>query len=106
MKMGLRRIGRVCGSSMGVLFLLVGVNAGETMPIRYADGFDCPVGRDGAKHYYKARGFQPNAHLGEDWNGVGGGDTDLGDPVYGVAHGLVVFARDYRMGWGNVIILR
>lgn len=71
-----------------------------------ADGFDCPVGQDGTKRYYKARGFRPNGHLGEDWNGAGGGDTDLGDPVYCTAHGIVVFARDFRMGWGNVVIIR
>lgn len=71
-----------------------------------ADGFDIPVGRDGTKKYYKARGFRQNGHLGEDWNGEGGGDTDLGDPVYSTAHGLVVFARDYRLGWGNVVIVR
>jgi len=78
----------------------------ETANVRLADGFDCPVGHDGAKRYYKARGFRPNGHLGEDWNGAGGGDTDLGDPVYCTAHGIVVFARDFRMGWGNVVIVR
>jgi hypothetical protein len=78
----------------------------ETAQIRVADGFDFPVGRDGSKNYYVARGFRVNGHLGEDWNGQGGGDTDLGDPVYCTAHGLVVFAQDYKMGWGNVIIVR
>jgi murein DD-endopeptidase MepM/ murein hydrolase activator NlpD len=71
-----------------------------------ADGFALPVGLDGTKKYYKARGFRSNGHLGEDWNGEGGGDTDLGDPVYSTAHGLVVFAQDYRLGWGNVVIVR
>ena len=78
----------------------------ETVSVRLADGFDIPVGRDAMKRYYKARGFRPNGHLGEDWNGAGGGDTDLGDPVYSVAHGIVVFARDYKLGWGNVVIVR
>ena len=77
-----------------------------TASVRLADGFECPVGRDGAKNYYVARGFRPNGHLGEDWNGEGGGDTDLGDPVTCVAHGVVVFAQDYKLGWGNVIIVR
>lgn len=58
------------------------------------------------KRYYKARGFRANGHLGEDWNGEGGGDTDLGDPVFCTAHGMVMFARDFRSGWGNVIIVR
>lgn len=82
------------------------VSSSKTATVRVADGFDCPVGRDGTKRYYVARGYRPNGHLGEDWNGEGGGDTDLGDPVCCTAHGIVVFAQDYRMGWGNVIIVR
>ena len=45
-------------------------------------------------------------HLGEDWDGVRGGDSDLGDPIYSIGDGIVVFARDCHMGWGNVIIVR
>jgi murein DD-endopeptidase MepM/ murein hydrolase activator NlpD len=74
--------------------------------IKLADGFDYPVGKPDAKGYYKARAFRPNGHLGEDWDGVGGGDTDLGDPIYTIGDGVVVFARDCHMGWGNVVIVR
>ena len=81
--------------------------ADDTAPVRLADGFQLPVGTNGdGKGYYKARGMSPNGHLGEDWDGVGGGDTDLGDPVTATAHGLVLYARDFHLGWGNVIILR
>lgn len=73
---------------------------------RLADGFDYPVGKPDAAGYYVYRGFSPYGHLGEDWNGDGGGDTDEGDPVYSIAHGVVVFSEDYRKGWGNVIIIR
>jgi murein DD-endopeptidase MepM/ murein hydrolase activator NlpD len=73
---------------------------------KLADGFDFPVGKPDAQGYYKARGFRSHGHLGEDWDGVGGGDTDLGDPIYSIGDGLVVFARDCRMGWGNVMIVR
>lgn len=72
---------------------------------RIADGFDFPVGKPDAEGYYKSRGFLRH-HPGEDWNGVGGGNTDLGDPVYSIGHGMVVFAKDVRMGWGNVVIVR
>lgn len=81
------------------------------MPL--ADGFDFPCGpRDANGHvtsyhgYYKARGFWPNGHMGEDWNGKGGGNTDLGDPVYCLGDGVVVQSRDVRVGWGNVVIIR
>jgi murein DD-endopeptidase MepM/ murein hydrolase activator NlpD len=73
---------------------------------RVADGFDFPVGKPNADGYYKARGFRPNGHLGEDWNGIGGGNSDLGTPIFSTANGLVVFARDVRLGWGNVIVIR
>jgi len=73
---------------------------------KIADGFDFPVGKPEAEGYYKARGFRPGGHLGEDWDGVRGGDTDLRDPIYSVGDGIVVFARDVHLGWGNVIIVR
>jgi len=73
---------------------------------RLADGFDIPTGKPDGYGYYVYRGFSPYGHLGEDWNGNGGGNTDEGDPVYSTAHGVVVFSEDYRKGWGNVIIIR
>lgn len=68
-----------------------------------ADGFDFPVGPPDAKGYYDAQPFGKNNHLGNDWNGVGGGDSDLGDPVHSVADGVVTFAEDMGGGWGNVV---
>ena len=89
-----------------LLFALIGGAAAfDTVQIPLADGFDLPVGKNG-KSYYKARGVRPNGHLGEDWDGIGGGDTDLGDPIYSAADGIVTFAEDYRLGWGNVVIIR
>lgn len=67
------------------------------------DGFDFPVGPPDAKRYYNAQPFGENMHLGDDWNGVGGGNSDLGDPVYSIAHGLVVEAEEHYGGWGKVI---
>ncbi|MEL6650020.1 MAG: M23 family metallopeptidase, partial [Bacteroidota bacterium] len=71
--------------------------------IPQADGFDFPVGPPDAKAYYNAQPFGRNLHLGDDWNGVGGGNSDLGDPVYSVAHGKVLEALDHGGGWGKVI---
>jgi len=73
---------------------------------KLADGFDYPVGKPNGDGYYIFRGFSPNGHLGEDWNGNGGGDTDEGDPVYCIGHGVVVYSEDYMKGWGNVVIIR
>lgn len=68
-----------------------------------ADGFDWPVGPPNAEGYYDAQPFGRNDHLGEDWNGLGGGDSDLGDPVFAVAHGWVSVAEDVGRGWGKVV---
>jgi murein DD-endopeptidase MepM/ murein hydrolase activator NlpD len=76
--------------------------------VNLADGFDYPVGKPNADGYYKARGLrlrQPR-HYGEDWNGRSGGDSDLGDPVYAIADGIVTLAANVRTGWGNVVLTR
>jgi len=78
----------------------------ETAATRLADGFDFPVGKPDAEGYYKARGFRSGGHMGEDWDGVRGGDTDFNDPIYCIGDGVVVFARDVHLGWGNVVIVR
>lgn len=72
------------------------------------DGFDYPVGKPDGSGYYKSRGLRLAAprHLGEDWNGNGGGNSDLGDPVYSIGHGFVSYAADARGNWGKVVIVR
>lgn len=85
---------------------LVGAPSPQTARTRLADGFDQPVGKPDAVGYYMSRGFRANYHMGEDWNGDGGGNTDLGKPVYATANGIVVLARDMRMAWGNLVIIR
>ena len=76
--------------------------------VEVADGFDYPVGKPNADKYYKARGMRLRTpvHFGEDWNGNGGGNTDLNDPIYSCANGVVIFAYDVRGGWGRVAIIR
>ncbi len=68
-----------------------------------AKSFDFPVGKPNAKGYYNAQKFLVNNHLGDDWNAVTGGNTDLGDPIYSIANGYVKLAKNYGGGWGNVI---
>ena len=71
--------------------------------IQFTDGFDFPVGIPNGTGYYNAQNFTENNHLGEDWNGIGGGNTDLGDPIYSIANGYVSFSENIGGGWGNVI---
>ncbi len=80
--------------------------AATTIRVPLANGFDLPVGKPDGEGYYVFRGYYPGGHLGEDWNGKGGGDTDLGAPVYASGDGVVVFSEDYLRGWGNVVIVR
>jgi murein DD-endopeptidase MepM/ murein hydrolase activator NlpD len=87
-----------------------------------ADGFDFAVGDANGKGSYQdlATGTTYNGwyiatqfneeyslgiHTGEDWNGSGGGNTDLGQDVHAVANGLVTFAENCGRLWGNVIII-
>lgn len=92
-----------------VLLMTGGVSTSEAQSYtsaRLADGFDYPVGKPDAYGYYVYRGFTQYGHLGEDWNGNGGGNSDEGDPIYSIANGIVVFSEDYKRGWGNVVIIR
>jgi murein DD-endopeptidase MepM/ murein hydrolase activator NlpD len=69
-----------------------------------ADGFDFPTGPPDAVGYYDAQPFGgEHRHLGSDWNGLGGGDSDLGDPVFSAADGVVTAAGDHAGGWGGVV---
>lgn len=93
--------------AVSLCFILPSASA-QQVRINLADGFDFPVGKPNADGYYKSRGLRLRApqHFGEDWNGRGGGDTDLGDPVYAIADGVVTFAHNVRSGWGNVVLTR
>lgn len=88
-----------------------------------ADGFDFPFGRgDGGGAYVDkttgqnyngwyvatrfAETYSLGIHTGEDWNGSGGGNTDLGQDVFAVANGRVTFAANCGRLWGNVIVIK
>ena len=91
-----------------VASMLSSLVSGEVLRMKLADGFDYPVGKPNAEGYYKARGLRlrPPVHFGEDWNGIGGGDSDLNDPIYACADGVVTFAADVKVGWGRVVLIR
>lgn len=85
------------------------------------DGFDLPFGDgDGGGAYTAPDGrtydgwyvatrtgqtYALGVHTGEDWNGKGGGDTDLGQPVYAAAKGAVVASADFGRPWGNIVVV-
>lgn len=71
--------------------------------LKLTNGFDFPVGKPNATKYYNAQKFGENNHLGDDWNGVRGGNTDFGDPIYAIGNGYVTYAKNIHGGWGNVI---
>ncbi len=93
---------------MTILFCFAPKVDAQTVKMNLADGFDFPVGKPNADGYYKSRGLRLRApqHFGEDWNGRDGGDSDLGDPVYAIADGVVTFAHDVRTGWGKLVLTR
>jgi Peptidase family M23 len=77
----------------------------ELASIPTATHFDFPLGNENGAMAYNAQHFTENKHLGDDLNGIGGENSDLGDPIYAIADGRVLLARDGGSGWGNVVIL-
>jgi peptidase M23-like protein len=77
----------------------------ELVSIPTASHFDFPLGNENGAMTYNAQHFTENKHLGDDLNGIGGENSDLGDPIYAIADGRVLLARDGGPGWGNVVIL-
>jgi len=77
----------------------------ELASLLVAIRFDFPLGSEHGALAYNAQRFTENHHLGDDLNGIGGENSDLGDPIYAVADGRVLLARDGGPGWGNVVIV-
>lgn len=80
-------------------------SAFELASLPLARRFEFPLGTEHGALAYNAQHFTENHHLGDDLNGIGGENSDLGDPIYAVADGRVLLARDGGPGWGNVIII-
>ena len=77
----------------------------ELAALPLATRFDLPLGSEHGAMTYDAQPFRVTRHLGEDLNGIGGQNSDLGDPVFAAGAGRVVLARDVGGGWGKMVIL-
>jgi hypothetical protein len=74
-----------------------------TLPL--ARSFEMPMGGEQGALVYNAQPFRVTRHLGDDLNGVGGWNSDLGDPVYASGDGRVIYSGIPGPGWGNMIIM-
>jgi murein DD-endopeptidase MepM/ murein hydrolase activator NlpD len=87
------------------------VAAGFSFPVGDGEGGGAYTDPAGRRHdgWYVATHlgdvYPLGIHTGEDWNGRGGGDTDLGQPVMAVATGKVVVARRFPNPWGFVVMI-
>ncbi|MBK1835369.1 M23 family metallopeptidase [Roseibacillus ishigakijimensis] len=90
------------------LALLSGI---ERFRVPLADRFDHPLGSAHGALTYNAQPFwahneaRNGFHTGDDLNGIGGGNSDFGDPVHAIGNALVVYAGEPHPSWGRTLIL-
>ena len=87
------------------------LSAWQTAQIPRAARFDPPMGSEHGGLVYNAQKFwemnerRGGHHAGDDLNGIGGMNTDLGDPVFSTADGLVLYAGEPSPGWGKLVVV-
>ena len=85
--------------------------AWEMAQIPTALRFDPPMGSDHSGLVYNAQKFwemnekRGGHHTGDDLNGIGGMNTDLGDAVFCTADGRVLYVGEPSPGWGKLVIV-
>ncbi|WAC20204.1 M23 family metallopeptidase [Luteolibacter sp. SL250] len=83
----------------------------QTLTVPTAVRLDPPAGTENGAFTHNAQPFWAKNekrganHTGDDLHGIGGNNTNLGDPVFAIGDGLVVFAGASTAGWGNVVII-
>jgi len=86
-------------------------NPWERVAIPRTEQFEAAMGSETWAYTYNAQTFDSlnkrrgGNHSGDDINGIGGQNSDLADPVFASANGLVVYVGNPSPGWGNCIIL-
>ncbi len=94
-----------------VLGGLILLRAEELVTAPEVDGFQWPCGAPSGAMVYDAQPFgamnekRHGHHTGEDLNGIGGENTDLGVEVSAAGRGLVVYSGKPSAEWGNVVVL-
>ncbi len=83
----------------------VRLSAEESAALPLAVSFQSPMGGEQGALVYNAQPFRTTRHLGDDLNGIGGWNSDLGDPVFAAGAGRVIYSGVPGPGWGNMIIL-
>lgn len=87
------------------------LSAWQANQVPVVSKLDTPMGSENGALVYNAQKFwemnekRGGHHSGDDLNGIGGMNTDLGDPVFAAGDGLVVFAGEPSPGWGNIVVL-
>lgn len=87
------------------------LSAWQANQVPTATRLDTPLGSENGALVYNAQKFwemnekRGGHHTGDDLNGIGGMNTDLGDPVFAAGDGLVVYAGEPSPGWGNIVVL-
>lgn len=84
-------------------FLRLGSLEASGLPL--AVRFESPMGTEFGGLTYNAQPFRTKRHLGDDLNGIGGWNSDLGDMVYASGTGRVIYTGVPSDGWGNMVIL-
>ena len=87
------------------------LSAWQVARIPRALRFDPPLGSEhgalvyNAQKYWEMNETRGGHHTGDDLNGIGGMNTDLGDPVFSTADGLVLYAGEPSPGWGKLVVI-